>query len=126
MAPMRAAAAAWARLRPDVEVEWHVRSGISFAEQPLEQVAPHFDLISIDHPFVGAAAANGCLRALDELLAPEMLAALADDAVGPSHLSYGYGGRQWGLATDAACQVSLVRDDLLGQESVPSTWEEVL
>ena len=35
-------------------------------------------------------------------------------AVGPSHASYIHAGHQWGLATDAACQVAAVRDELLG------------
>src|SRR5262245_25498491 len=124
MAPMRAAAVQWARLYPKIEVEWHPRPGLSFAEQPLEEVAPSFDLLSIDHPFVGAASVSRCLVPLDELLSAEELETLGADAIGPSHASYAYGGRQWALATDAACLVSVVRDDLLS--SSPRTWDEVI
>jgi multiple sugar transport system substrate-binding protein len=125
MAPMRAAALEWSRLHPEIELKWEVRPGLSFAEQPLEEVTPYFDLISIDHPFVGSASATRCLVPLDELLPAEELSALAADAIGASHVSYEYDGHQWALATDAACMVSLVREDLLGPDSVPRTWDDV-
>lgn len=47
------------------------------------------------------------------------------DVVGASHSSYTYAGHQWGLATDAACQVAAVRVDLL-EAGPPATWDEVL
>jgi multiple sugar transport system substrate-binding protein len=125
MAPMRAAADVWRR-RTGVTVEWVVRSGESFAEEPLHRVAPDVDLISYDHPFVGSAVASGALRAFDELLPGELLGALAADAIGLSHESYSWAGRQWGLATDAACQVSVVRPDLLPADTVPATWGDAL
>ncbi len=122
--PMRAAVLEWERLHPDIRIEWHVRSGLAFAEQPLEDVAPLYDVISIDHPFAGAAARGGALVALDEVLDAEELVVLAADAVGASHRSYEYDGHLWGLATDAACQVAVVRPDLL--HDAPATWEDVL
>jgi multiple sugar transport system substrate-binding protein len=124
MAPMRAAAREWSRLHPKVEIEWHIRSGLAFAQQPLEEVAPFYDVISIDHPFVGAAASGRTLVPLDEVLAPAKVEQLAADAIGASHRSYEYDGHLWALATDAACQVSVVRPDLLAE--VPKTWEDVL
>jgi multiple sugar transport system substrate-binding protein len=41
-------------------------------------------------------------------------------------LSYSWRGRQWGLAADVACQVSVFRADLLPESDVPHTWSEAL
>ena len=125
-APLEACTEAWARLRPEVELTWEFRSLTRFGDEPTEQVAHLYDIVMIDHPFCGTAEASGALRPLDDLLAPGVLDALAADSVGPSHASYTFHGRQWALATDAACQVAAVRDDLLGGAPAPATWDEVL
>src|SRR5262249_3855770 len=122
--PMLACASAW-RDRAGVEIAWSWRSLEAFGDQPLEELAPGHDILVIDPPFSGTAAATGCLHPLDALLARDELDALARDAVGPTHASYCYAGRQWGLATDAACQVSAIRNDLL-ETSAPGTWDGVL
>jgi multiple sugar transport system substrate-binding protein len=122
---MRACSDAWSRLHPDVELQWENRSLTAFGDEPLEEVAHRYDLVMIDHPFCGTAEATGTLRPLDDLLAPELLAALAADSIGPSHASYTFHGRQWALATDAACQVAAVRDDLLDGNDAPATWDDV-
>lgn len=124
-APLRACSEAWERLHPGVELVWNNRSLTDFGEEPLEDVAHRYDLIMIDHPFCGTAEATGTLTPLDNLLGREVLATLAADSVGPSHASYLFHGRQWALATDAACQVAAVRDDLLAGTSAPNTWDEV-
>jgi len=124
-APLRACTEAWERLRPEVEIVWENRSLMAFGDEPLEEVADRYDLLVIDYPFCGTAEATGALAPLDDLLATDQLAALAGDAVGPSHVSYAYHGRQWGLATDAACQVAAVRDELLDGAPAPATWDEV-
>lgn len=124
-APMRACTAAWEALRPGTELHWENRSLTAFGDQPLEDVVHRYDLVMIDHPFCGTAEATGALAPLDELLGSDLLAALAADSVGPSHASYSFHGHQWALATDAACQVAAVRDDLLGGATAPATWDEV-
>ena len=118
MSPMRACGEQWHSLT-GVEVLWEARSLEAFGDQPLEDVADQYDLIVIDHPFCGRAERTGCLTPLDTLLDAQTLADLSAGAVGPSHASYFHGGHQWGLATDAACQVAAVRDELLGGEAAP-------
>jgi multiple sugar transport system substrate-binding protein len=108
-----------------VELIWQNRSLTAFGDEPLEEIAHRFDLIMIDHPFCGTAEATGTLAPLDELLDPGLLETLAADSVGSSHASYSFHGSQWALATDAACQVSAVRDDLLDGTPAPATWDEV-
>jgi multiple sugar transport system substrate-binding protein len=126
MRSLRALGEGWERRRPGVEVSVTARPGTAFAEQPLGEATQGIDVISIDHPFVGAAAQHRSLAPLDELLPPDQLDALCADAIGASHESYAYDGHQWALATDAACQVAVVRDDLLGAASTPTTWDDVL
>jgi multiple sugar transport system substrate-binding protein len=124
MRPMRACAARWHEMHPDVSIEWHARSLRSFGDTPLSQLASEYDLLVIDHPFCGSAERDGTLLDLEDILTAETLNSLAGCSVGPSHASYCYHGRQWGLAVDAACQVSAIRPDLA--EAVPGSWEDVV
>ena len=124
VAPMLACAGAW-KEQTGVEVEWVWRSLESFGDEPLEELAPEYDLLVIDHPFCGTAAESGCLAPLDELVPASTMAELAADSMGSSHDSYTFGGHQWAFAVDAACQVSAVRDDLLGGAPT-ATWNDVL
>jgi multiple sugar transport system substrate-binding protein len=126
MDPMRATAHAYRAVRPDVEVTWVARSGESFAYEHLDVVTRGCDIVSYDHPHVGWAAEAGCLTPLDDLLPAETLDELARDSIGLSHESYAWAGRQWGLATDAATQVSVLRPDLLDVAGRPGTWDDAL
>jgi multiple sugar transport system substrate-binding protein len=125
MSPMRACAEHW-RTLSGVAIRWEARSLEAFGDQPLEDVAGDYDLIVIDHPFCGRAERTGCLRPIDALLDAAALATLGTGAIGPSHDSYTYAGHQWGLATDGACQVAAVRDDLMAGEATPRSWDEAL
>ncbi len=124
---MVATARAYAAVQLDVRVDWQTRSLQDFADFPVQKLAETYDLLVIDHPFVGFAAADGCLLPLDEHLGEEFLADQAANSIGPSHRSYRYGGHQWALATDAAGHVAAYRPDLLDQiGGLPRTWDEVL
>lgn len=124
--PMRACSAAWEKLHPALRVVWDVRSLERFEDEPLDQVAAHYDLLTVDHPLCGRAHESNALRPIDELVSPAQLAVIAADAVGPSFASYTYAGRQWALPVDGACQVAAVREDLLGSGPVPTTWDDVV
>lgn len=124
---MVATAEAYRAVAPQVSVQWQTRSLQDFADFPVQKLAETYDLLIIDHPFVGFAAKDGCLFPLDELVSPELLADQARNSVGPSHQSYVYGGHQWALANDAAGHVSAYRPDLLDAfGGVPQTWDDVL
>jgi len=123
MAPLEAGSRVWHE-RAGVAIEWQARSLRDFGDQPLEELAASFDLLTIDHPFVGTVLQSACLRPLDELLSLETIQELADDSIGASHASYDYGGHQWALAVDAACQVAAARTDLLDGPA-PRTWRDV-
>ena len=125
---MAATAQAYHLDHPEVNIQWEKRSLQDLADFPIEALAETHDLVVIDHPSVGACAASRCFLPLEELLPAESLAALAEQSVGKSHLSYHYNGHQWALAIDAASHVSAYRPDLLENRGipVPKTWAEVL
>jgi len=116
------------RSKPGIEITWEKRSLQEFADQPIDALAKAYDLLVIDHPWAGFAAASGVLVPLDEHLPAEYLADQAANSVGKSHESYAWGGHQWALAIDAATPVSAYRPDLLERagEVVPRTWEEMI
>lgn len=126
--PLEAISADWVRDR-DVSVEWDARPLKDFEDQPLEELATAYDLVLLDHPFVATAAESGLIAAVDDWVDSSYLADQAARSVGPSHASYSWGGRQWALAIDAACQVSAVRDDLWSAAQrghLPDTWADVV
>lgn len=126
--PLVATAQRFGELHPEIEIIWQKRSLQEFADQPIEQLAERFDLLVIDHPFAGRAAALPVLLPLDHYLPATFLADQAANSVGVSHTSYAAGGHQWALAIDAATPVSAYRPDLLKRydTALPQTWAELL
>lgn len=121
--PLEAAAAAFEK-QTGITVEWTARPLHAFEDTPLSVLAPDFDLLAIDHPFIGDAVVAGVLAPLDGLLPSATVADRAADAAGPSHASYSWAGQQWALAVDAACMVSARRVDLCEDEA--RTWDDAL
>jgi multiple sugar transport system substrate-binding protein len=122
--PMVATAQRFGELNPDVEITWHKRSLQAFADEPIDKLATEYDLIVLDHPWSGFLAATRATLPLDDHLPAEFLADQADHSVGTSHRSYGFNGKQWALAIDAATPVASWRPDLL--PVVPQTWDDLL
>ncbi len=128
LTPLRATLPEYALREPGVQIEWDARSLLKFGEDPLEMLAERYDLLVIDHPFVGFGAVTRCILPLDTLLPADGLQALAGASVGPSYPSYGWADHVWALPIDTAAQVSVLRDDLLADvhEIVPRSWTDVL
>lgn len=126
--PLLAYAQRFSELYPQVEVQWKKRTLQEFADFPIEQLTAHYDLLIIDHPWVGCAAATNCVLPLERYLSEAYLKDQQKNSVGGSHQSYRYNGHQWALAIDAATPVASYRADLLQKHrvAVPTTWEEVL
>lgn len=122
--PLRATASIYAE-QHGIHVTWDARSLKDFGDAPIDTLAEHYDLLIIDHPHVGMAAASGCILPLDAYIAPDILATLAAQSAGPSHTSYYYAGHQWALAIDAAVQTSAYRPDLM-PAPLPANWDAVL
>lgn len=112
-APLEAAARS-----ANVPLSWQRQPLEGFESHPLVELARDYDLLVIDHPHVGEAAASGALRPLDDLLAQAL------PAVGRSSESYAYAGRQWALPLDASAQVGVARAEL--EAPFPATWAEAV
>lgn len=111
--PMVATAQRFSELNPGVEIRWEKRSLQQFADWPIQKLAEVYDLLVIDHPFSGYAAAHDVLLPLDALAPASFLEDQAAQSVGLSHASYSFGGHHWALAIDAATPVCGYRPDLL-------------
>lgn len=126
--PLVACAQRYEELHPGVNITWQKRTLQEFADYPIEKLVHEYDLLIIDHPWAGCAAATRCVLPLDEHLPAAYLAGQLEHTVGPSHESYHYGGHQWALAIDAATPVASYRADLLEHhgESVPTEWAQLM
>lgn len=126
--PMVATAQRFAESHPEIRIDWEIRSLQEFADSPIERLAKRYDLLVIDHPFSGHAAAEEILAPIDEWIDKEFLEEQRAQSVGSSHSSYLYGGHQWALAIDAATPISGWRPDLLERNHAqpPKIWKELL
>lgn len=127
LAPLQATAARYQREHPGFTLTWDARSLRGFEEQSIAELAEDYDIITIDHPFIGTAAEQGVLLPLDEFLPAEYLAEQQAGSTGGSHASYQWADRQWALAVDGAAQACAYRPDLLNRSGMvpPRTWSEV-
>ncbi|HUS00386.1 MAG TPA: extracellular solute-binding protein [Chitinophagaceae bacterium] len=126
--PLVAYSQRFAELHPGVEVTWHKRTLQEFADSPIENLTGEYDLLIIDHPWVGCAAVTECVLPLEQHLTKEYLHDLLQNSVGYSHLSYNYNDHQWALAIDAATPAASYRADLFQKNntSIPTNWYEVI
>ncbi len=108
---------------PDIEIEWSSRPLSGFEFTPVDALAEEYDLIILDHPFMGAVAESGSLEPLNDM------DGLSDSQfVGPSLATYRMNGSLWALPVDAAAQVAVSRPDLirtLGAQP-PENWSELI
>lgn len=110
--------------RTSFSLEWAVQPLEGFESSSIAENARNFDLIVLDHPHLGDAAAEDCLWPLDALFSRAELQQFADSSVGPSLRSYSYDGVLLALPLDAATQVSARRRDIV--PSAPRTWADVV
>jgi multiple sugar transport system substrate-binding protein len=114
--------------KSEVKIQWDRRTLREFGEAPIEQYLNRYDLLIVDHPFVGFAAAHDALVDLAPFISDTDKARFAADSVGPSWQSYWYRSGLWALPIDAATQVASYRPDLLRALSpvIPVTFDDVL
>lgn len=126
--PMVATAQRFSELHPEVEITWEKRSLQAFADFSIQELAAHFDLLVIDHPWAGFAAKTQSILPLDQYLSKAYLDDQRENTVGQSYESYGYSGHQWALPIDAATPVASSRPDLLQKYGfeLPATFTDLL
>ena len=127
-APLLAGVAEYRQQSPGINIQWDRRTLREFGEAPIEQYLDRYDLIIVDHPFVGFAAAHKVLVDLTSSLSDVEKARFANDSVGPSWDSYWYDGGLWAYPIDAATQVASYRPDLMAAfpDPVPPSFDAVL
>jgi multiple sugar transport system substrate-binding protein len=126
--PMIATSQRFHELFPHIDIAWTKRSLQEFADRPMDELVREFDLLVIDHPWVGAACAGGALVDLAGNLPAAFLNDASAHSVGKSYPSYEYDGGLWAIAIDAAAPVSCSRPDLLEKHglSTPENWEDLI
>ena len=111
--PLKAASKQFSMQHPNVRISWKVRSLKEFGDMPIEALIERYDIITIDHPYMGQAFQNNLLVPLEKRLDLDFLRELENDSVGPSFKSYFYKNHLFALAIDAAALVASYREDLL-------------
>lgn len=126
--PMVATAQRFSELNPSVEITWEKRSLQQFADFSIQELARHFDLLVIDHPWAGFAAKTDSILPLDTYLSNAYLDDQRANSVGHSYESYAYDGHQWALPIDAATPVASSRPDLFEKHgfTLPKTFTDLL
>ncbi|MCO4319162.1 extracellular solute-binding protein [Phyllobacterium sp. 21LDTY02-6] len=109
-----------------IDIQWDTRPLQGFEEASIEMLAASYDLMSIDHPFMGDAFAQKALQPICEIIGKGTYQDYRDNAVGPSTSSYEWMGKLWAAPVDAASQVAAYRPDFLAEIDVPKTWDDVL
>jgi multiple sugar transport system substrate-binding protein len=120
---LEATAQVYNRSHDTVQLEWERRPLSDFREHTLDDLAAAYDLLVIEHPFVGSVAKSACLLPLESLMPHEFLELQHEQSVGASYRSYEYAGHQWALSLDASAQVSAYRPDLLA--TPPKDWDSL-
>jgi multiple sugar transport system substrate-binding protein len=128
LTPLLAIAQRYSELYPDIEIRWRKRTLQEFADFPIEKLTTEYDLLIIDHPWVGCAAATKCVLPLEKYIQKEYMQDQLNYSTGESHRSYHYQNSQWALAIDAATPAASYRADLLekNRRVVPRTWQQVI
>ncbi len=111
----------WRAHGPDVAWDRHAPMG---PEVPLSELARHYDLIAIDHPWIGQIDREDCLLPLNQPDRVRDLVRLAGQSVGASFTSYRLGGTQWALPITASAQVQAWRPDRLA--GPVGSWDDLL
>src|SRR5205807_9934999 len=80
LAPLLATAQHVSEQHPEVTIQWETRSLQEFGEASIQTIATRYDLVVIDHPFMGQVAREKCFLALDEYFSPAQLGQLKRDS----------------------------------------------
>lgn len=125
VAPLAPLTAAFTASHPDISVDWIVRPLSDFEHQGLAGLADAYDLIIYDHPFSGSIVESGAFEPLSSHPGTRLELGDAPRYLGPSLLSYRFGGSVFGLPIDAATQHAAYRADLLAAagERIPQSWQ---
>lgn len=116
--PLIAASKAFKKSNPNISIKWDVRSLKEFGDMPIEDLISKYDLITIDHPYMGQADKNGLLLKLEEHFTSDALQTLEKQSLGKCFESYHYNNHLYATPIDAAALVAAYRKDILEEISL--------
>lgn len=113
---------------PDISITWDKRTLAEFGDFPVEELAKKYDLLMIDHPFIGEAFDKKLFVDLQEYISPSKVSVIQNNSVGKTYGSYVYEKKVLALPVDAAALVSAGRMDQFKRFGfeVPNTLEKVI
>jgi multiple sugar transport system substrate-binding protein len=125
--PLIAVSEEYSKLHPNFSVKWDVRTLREFGDMPIEKLIGKYDLITIDHPYMGQADNKNLLVPIENYLSEKELVEHTKQSVGNSFQSYFYNDHLYALPIDAAALVSASRKNLLSDLClhIPVTREEL-
>ncbi|MCY3998845.1 MAG: ABC transporter substrate-binding protein [Flavobacteriaceae bacterium] len=121
--PLRATSIAFAKKNLNVSIEWDFRTLKEFGDLPINDLITQYDLITIDHPFMGEVDEKKLLIPLEDFIPASDLITLECQSVGPSFESYRYKSHLYALPIDASALVSAYRDDLITNLNIQPPFE---
>lgn len=126
LAPLVATSEDFTKQRADLSIAWDVRSLKAFGDQPVETLVHSYDLMMIDHPFIGTGVRKNILEPLDDYIPDDFFLDQRINSVGKSYQSYKWDGKHYALPADAASQVAAYRPDLMKKYGLepPRTWQQ--
>lgn len=119
-----AAAAARTAAAGEAVVNWSKQPLEGFESHPIADLAERFDILVLDHPHIGEAAAADCLLPLETVFDHSEIRAWREQTIGRAMASYEWQGIQYALPLDVATQVMAFRSDLVAE--APQTWDAVM
>ena len=125
--PLISASAEFNKRYQNVDITWDVRSLKEFGDMPIETLIEQYDLITIDHPYMGQADRDDLLLRLEDHISEIDLRKLDQESVGPSYNSYRYDDHVYALPIDAAALFAAYRKDHIAKTalSLPKTHDEL-
>ena len=107
-------------------IVWDKRSLTEFGDLSLAKLTDKYDLLIIDHPFVGEAHTGKLLMPLEKILSNDFLENQSQLHIGPCYASYAFEGHQYALPIDAAAQCCAINAKQITPAYIPTNWEEYL
>ena len=125
--PLIAVSKEYENHHPYVTIKWDVRSLKEFGDMPIEHLIERYDLITIDHPYMGQADKNGLLLSLEAHLSEDEICNLETQTLGGCFEVYSYNQHLYALPIDAAALVTAYRKDKMKEAglSLPNDREEL-
>lgn len=125
--PLRALSNDFMKSHSGVNIKWDIRSLKEFGDMPIEDLIEEYDLITIDHPYMGQAHKSQLLLDLNEYSSKAELATFEKTYVDHCYESYQYNDHLYALPIDAAALVAGKRDDLFFELGLlaPQNYQEL-